>query len=183
MLIPLLITLGSILAVVIIVTYTFLLIGFLRGLPYVPSLKSAIEKMMIMAGDLNGKTVADLGSGDGRILIECARREVARVDGFEINPFLIWFSRKKVRESGVGDRIKVYYKNFWTVDLSAYDVVIIYGIGYIMKKLEEKLLKELRPGALVVSSGFQFPNWKPRSSQGGIYVYEFSGQGVPEKNS
>lgn len=43
-----------------------LLISVLRGAPYVPSAKEAIEEMLELANVKPGMKIADLGSGDGR---------------------------------------------------------------------------------------------------------------------
>ena len=40
-----------------------------------------------------------------------------------------------------------------------------------MKKLEEKLLRELPSGARVVSNEFIFNNWQPEKIEGNIRLY------------
>src|SRR5258708_6697282 len=63
--------------------------------------------------------MVDLGSGDGRLVIALAKQG-ARVDGFEINPFLVWWSRYQIKQAGLNNA-KIYFQSFWPADLSGYD--------------------------------------------------------------
>jgi len=157
--------------------FTFL--GFLAGLPYVPTKYKTLEKIIELAHVQPGEKVADLGSGDGRILIEFAKQGI-EAHGFEINPFLVWHSRKQIKVRQLQDKAFVHYKNFWKQDFSQYDIIVIYGIGYIMKKLEEKFAKELKPGARIISSAFEFPKWKATSSGNGLFMYDNPSENFPK---
>jgi hypothetical protein len=65
-----------------------------------------------------------------------------------------------------------FHKDFWKADLSQADVVAIYGLHPIMKDLGTKMMKELKPGSLVLSNVFAIPGWRPSSlSQDGVHVY------------
>ena len=46
--------------------------------PYVPTPQVVVDRMLDMAQLKSGETVIDLGSGDGRIMIEAARKYGAR---------------------------------------------------------------------------------------------------------
>ena len=52
-------------------------------------------------------------------------------------------------------------QDLWKTDglLQDVDVVAVYGLGPIMEPLGKKLRAELRPGSLVVSNEFTFPDW------------------------
>lgn len=65
----------------------------------------------------------------------------------------------------------VHWKNFWKENVSQFDVVIVYGISYMMKKLETKLQKELKSGSRVVSNYFIFSNWEPVQKEKHILLY------------
>jgi SAM-dependent methyltransferase len=169
----------SLIIVVGSILYVFMFLGFLAGLPYVPTKRRTLEKIVELAHAHTGEKVADLGSGDGRILIEFAKVGV-EAHGFEINPFLVWHSKKQIRMRELHDKAIVHYKNFWKQDFSSYDVIVIYGIGYIMKKLEEKLVKELKPGARVISIAFEFPKWKASFSGNGLFMYDNPGENLPK---
>jgi hypothetical protein len=72
---------------------------------------------------------------------------------------------------GLKNKAHIYNKSFWNVNLSSYDVVVIYGIDYIMERLEKKLLKELQPGTRIISNSFKFPNWDYLEKKNDIYLY------------
>jgi cyclopropane fatty-acyl-phospholipid synthase-like methyltransferase len=146
------------------------ILGVFKGAPFLPTTQAKVEQMILAAKILPGERLADIGSGDGRILIAAAKAG-AIAHGYEINPFLIWWSRIKIRQAGLSDRAFVHWKNFWLQDLSEYDIITVFGITNIMPDLEKKLQKELQPGARVICNIFPFPNW-PRSENKEVYLYK-----------
>ncbi len=137
------------------------------GAPYVKSQKEKVEIMMCLADLKPSDLVADLGSGDGFFTIEAARRG-AKAIGYEINPFLVWWSRHKIKSLGLAERAKICRKNFWSANLSGATVVMFYGITGMMGRLEKKLEKELRPGTRIISNGFSLPNWQEEKKRRGF---------------
>ena len=129
-----------------------------------------VRRIISAAKNIEGKRVADIGSGDGRIIIAFAKMR-AIADGFEINPVLVKLSQNKIKKFKLENSARIFKENFWKKDFGEYDVVTVFGVKNIMKKLEEKLQKELKPGAIVVSNYFTFPNWKPERIEKGITVY------------
>ncbi|OHB18682.1 MAG: hypothetical protein A2666_03065 [Parcubacteria group bacterium RIFCSPHIGHO2_01_FULL_47_10b] len=114
--------------------------------------------------------VADIGSGDGRFVIGAARLGAQAV-GYEINPFLVWISRLKIRFLRLQDLAQIRWANIWHVNFSGYTVVLLFGFPYMMKRLEKKLRYELPKGARVVSFAFTFPTWVPETAEKGVYLY------------
>ena len=143
----------------------------LWGAPYAPSDKGKIERMLAFVHVEKGERAVDIGSGDGRIVIELARRG-AIATGFERNPILVALSNWRIRRAGLKDRAHVYRRNFWKEDFSSFNVVTIFGITYIMPGLEKKLTKELRPGTRVAVNYFPFPHWKAKRTEKAVYYYE-----------
>lgn len=149
----------------------FILLPILRGAPFVPTRKERIEKALKLAGIKPGQKIVDLGSGDGRILLAAAKKG-AKARGFDINPLLVWATKRAIKKQGLRDLAVCQWKNFWWQDLSCFDIVFVYGLSHIMKGLGKKLQRELKPGAKVVSLIFQFPNWQPvLGDKDGIYIY------------
>ncbi len=140
------------------------------GVPYIASTDARARVILKLLGPVEGAKVADLGSGDGKLLAYLAEAG-AECEGFEINPILVWRSEQKLKKRGLAERARVYRKDFWREDLSSFDAVTIYGIGDIMGKLERKLQSELRPGARVVSNTYQFPTWEPVSQEDNVFLY------------
>lgn len=150
--------------------FVFYIIPLFVGASYEGSSREIVEKMIEFSEVKKGERVAELGSGDGRLVIEFAKRG-ARVEGFEINPFLVLLSRRKIKKEGLEKNAKIRWKSFWRVDLKEFDVVSVFQIGYVMPRLERKLKRELRKGARVVSNKWKFRNWKPgRNFEGGTGV-------------
>lgn len=149
----------------------FFLVVIVKGAPYIPTDKKKISTILDLAKVLNGQKVLDLGSGDGRLLIALARAG-ANCYGYEINPFLVWWSKYKIKKAGLENQAFIYKKDFWTADVSDFSLVVFFGSGNIMKKLEDKLQKELPIGAKVISNGFAFPNWPHIKKSGQLYLYQ-----------
>lgn len=166
-----LVSVTAILGFLLVLFLFFILFPIIRGAPFLPIKKQRIERAIKLLNLKPAQKVVDLGAGDGRILITCAKKG-ARAIGFEINPFLVWKANQNIKKQNLENLAKCYWKNFWWQDLSQFDIVFIYGISYIMKSLEKKLKKELKPGAKVVSFIFPFPNWQAEVEKDGIYIYE-----------
>mmetsp|Transcript_4824 Transcript_4824/g.7278 ORF Transcript_4824/g.7278 Transcript_4824/m.7278 type:complete len:92 (-) Transcript_4824:497-772(-) len=67
---------------------------------------------------------------------------------------------------------RFHMQDLWAVDLSKADVVAVYGLHPIMKRLGAKMKSELKPGAIVVSNVFTIPGWRPISaSQHRVHIY------------
>lgn len=154
------------------ITIFFLVLSFITGAPFVPSTRMTANAMAKIAHLGPGKTVYDLGSGDGRLLM-LAGSYGARAVGVEINPFLVLFTRLRAFFSPYRGRITVLWKDLWKTDLSAADVVFIYLLPWRMDELAAKLKRELKPGALVISNSFIFPDWKIAASDKAHHVYVF----------
>lgn len=152
----------------LIVLITFL--AMVWGAPYVPSRHATVERMMDLAEIRPGDKTVDLGSGDGRIVIAMAQRG-AEAHGYDNNPFLVFLARRRIRQAGLSKQAFIHWGNFWKVNYTPYDIVSVYAMPYIMKRLFRKLKRELRPGAKIISNAFAFPNEKPAKKEKGIYLY------------
>jgi len=108
-----------------------------------------------------GEVVYDLGCGDGRILIVAAQEFGARAVGVEIRDDLAKKAMEKVEELRLNDKIKVIHDNLFNVDISEADVVTLYLTTSANRKIKDKLERELKPGARVVSHEYEMPGWKP----------------------
>jgi protein-L-isoaspartate O-methyltransferase len=148
-------------------------LGFLvQGAPYVKSDDESAAQMIALVKGFRPKRVVDLGSGNGKLVILLARQGF-KVDGVELNPWLVWRSRRRIKRLGLQDKAAVKWGNFWRYDTSHYDTVTLYGIQHIMPRLERKLRAELPRGAHVVSNYFAFPNLEPVKQIDRARAYEF----------
>ena len=128
------------------------------GAPFVPSPTEKVKRMLKLANPKPGEILYDLGSGDGKILIEAVKKYGVRAIGVEINPVLVWLSRRKIKKLGLEDKIKVYQGNFFKKNFSDADIILTYLLQPTMKPLEKKLLSNLKPGTRLVSLAFTFDN-------------------------
>lgn len=140
------------------------------GAPYVPSSWKRLQVMLELAKVKEGQKAVDLGSGDGRIVMALAQQG-AEAHGYEINPDLVFKAKDNIQNAGMEQRAFIHHQNFWEIDLSSFDIVMVYGISSMMAPLEEKLKKELKVGAKVICNFFTFPNWTPDVKVGEVYLY------------
>jgi len=126
------------------------------GAPLVPSKPEVTRKMVELLKIKPGMTIYDLGSGDGRVLIELAKRNVC-ARGIEINPYAVVFSLARCLIVGVGKQVQVHWGNYWWTNLAQADGVIVYGLPQIMPRLARKFKAELKPKTRIVSNSFQIP--------------------------
>ena len=148
-----------------------LLLTFFFGPPFMPTPMSIIKELIQIANISKKDIVIDLGSGDGRMLIYAARQG-ATAKGWEINPFLILWTRLVVYRYRVGKRVKVYLQNYHKADLSDATVVFLYNLPPHMPKLEQKLQKDLQKGTTIISYKFTLPTLKlTATAKPGIFIY------------
>jgi protein-L-isoaspartate O-methyltransferase len=126
-----------------------------------PSPIEVVERMLQLASVTRDDVVFDLGSGDGRIVILAARRHGARGVGVEIDPELVWFSRRDARRNQVDHLVTFVNGDASTVDVSAATVVTLFLTRQANLLLRPKLLSQLRPGARVVSHWHDMGDWAP----------------------
>lgn len=158
-------------AFLILVVDGFVLWLVLIGAPYIPTKQAGLDKIMALCRDVKGRKALDIGSGDGRVVIALAKAG-AEAHGVEINPLLVWWSRAKIRRAGLEGRAFIHCQDLWRTDFSEFDVVTLFGITHIMKRLEKKLRKELKPGARVVSIAFRFPSWTVAEKNEMVFAYD-----------
>jgi len=143
-----------------------------QGAPYVPSSDQNVGDMIRAVESARPQPrIIDLGSGDGKLMLEFAKHGY-QVDGVELNPVLVWRARHRILRHNLAGKCRLFRANLWRFDTSDYDIVLLFAVRHIMSRLEAKLTKELRPGALVVSNHFAFPNLNPIRTVGNIKVYK-----------
>uniref|UniRef100_A0A3B4GUX1 ATP synthase subunit C lysine N-methyltransferase n=1 Tax=Pundamilia nyererei TaxID=303518 RepID=A0A3B4GUX1_9CICH len=141
-------------------------------LPFVPATTTQVENVLKALRARSG-TLVDIGSGDGRIVIAAAKHGF-RASGFELNPWLVWYSRYRAWREGVYRSTSFHISDLWKVSFAQYSNVVIFGVPQM--KLELKLASELPSTAKVVTCRFPFPTWIPESTAGEgidtVWVYD-----------
>jgi Methyltransferase domain len=131
------------------------------GGPYVPTPQTVVNAMLETAGVGPSDYVVDLGSGDGRIVLSGATRYKASGMGVDIDGELVDLANASAKRLGVADRVRFLQQDVLASDLSQATVLTLYLLPGMMESLRPKLLRELRPGARIVSHDFDFGEWKP----------------------
>src|SRR2546423_10441459 len=116
-----------------------------------------VERMLRMAEVHAGDSVIDLGSGDGRIIIEAAKRG-ARGLGVDLDPNLVKLASRKAEQAGVSDRARFEVRDIFDTDLSRASVVTMYLLPEFNAKLLPRLLA-LKPGTRIVSHDGGIGDW------------------------
>jgi len=133
--------------------------------PYVPTPQVVVDRMLDLAQVKAGETVIDLGSGDGRIMIEAATKYGARGFGVEIDPLLVKRSNENARRAGVADRVKFLQQDLFKTDFHEANVLTLYLLPDVNLALRPKILAELKAGARVVSHDYNMGDWRPDAEE------------------
>ncbi len=132
------------------------------GAGWEPTSRRKVSRMLELSGTGPTDIVYDLGSGDGRIVIEAAKSFGARAVGLEADPLRVLYSRAMISLMRLNGRAKVEWGNFFHVDLSEATIVTMFLTQGTNQRLKSKLLAELSPGARVVSYVWTFEGWTPK---------------------
>jgi hypothetical protein len=161
-------TIAIIIAVFSLVFLVFFPLG--RGAIYVASSPGQARLLADLSGAAPGERAADLGSGDGRIVIALARRG-AEAHGFEVNPILVLLARRNIRRAGLVGRAFIHWRSFWGADFSPFQVLTLFQGSSVMRRLEIKVKNELMPGARVISDCWGFPSLLAERVCGTAFCY------------
>jgi len=129
--------------------------------PYVATAKPIAKRMLELAKVDGDDVIYDLGSGDGRIVIQAARHYGARGVGIEIEGELVQKAREKARKAGVSHLVEFRQGDLFKADISEATVVTLYLLPSVNKRLRPKLFQQLDPGTRVVSHDFSMEDWTP----------------------
>jgi precorrin-6B methylase 2 len=152
------------------------------GAPWVPTSMSTVHKMLRLADLKPDELIYDLGCGDGRIIVTAALQYRARAVGLELDPLRFIWCQLIITLFGLRSRVQIIQGDFFEMDLSEADVVACYLLPDTNKKLEKKLLQELKPGTRVVSNTFLFPNIQQARKNGKARLYIFSPENTIQEN-
>jgi SAM-dependent methyltransferase len=150
--------------------------------PYEPTPPEVVRAMLDLADVRAGDVVYDLGCGDGRIVIEAAKRG-ARGVGIDIDPERIREARANARAAGVLDRVELREGDLFDADVGAATAVMLFLWPHVNLRLRPKLLAELRPGTRVVSHSHDMGDWKPEQTievgRARLYLWTIPARAAP----
>lgn len=141
--------------------------------PFVPTKSSKIRSILKIAGVKKGKIFYELGSGDGRIVIEAGKMG-SKAFGIEQSILRVWYSRFKTWKLAFlmeCKNIKFYHGNIFDRSYSDGDIIYIYLLQKAVDKLEVKLQDELKGGSVVITQTYHFKTWVPFKKTDDFYIY------------
>ncbi|MEW6690053.1 MAG: class I SAM-dependent methyltransferase [Pseudomonadota bacterium] len=127
--------------------------------PFVVSPDEVVDRMLRLAEPRRGERLIDLGSGDGRIVIEAARRYGARGLGVDLDRRLVELASENAKQAGVEALARFEVRDLFETDLRGASVVTMYLLPEVNRKLLPRLLEQLQPGARVVSHDYDMGPW------------------------
>jgi len=114
------------------------------GTPY-----DLVSIMLQMAHIKKSDQVYDLGCGDGRMLVLAAQKYGAHGVGYEIDPERVQAARENAERNKVAKLVEIIQGDIFTVDLSKVDVLPLYLLPEMNKKLIPQIEK-MKPGSRIV---------------------------------
>lgn len=126
--------------------------------PYVPSPPEVVDRMLRLAQPKAGELLVDLGSGDGRIVIEAAKQYRTRGLGVDIDARLVRLGQENARAAGVESLVRFEVRNFFEMDFRGVDIVSAYLLPEVNLALRPKLLA-LKPGTRIVTHDYHMGDW------------------------
>jgi SAM-dependent methyltransferase len=127
--------------------------------PFVSTPDAVVERMLYLAQPKPGERLVDLGSGDGRVVIEAARRYGVTGLGVEIDPSLVRLAQENARRAGVEALASFEARDLFETDLRGAGVVTLYLLPEVNRKLLPRFVDQLRPGARIVSHDYDLGPW------------------------
>lgn len=145
--------------------------------PWVPCFNKDLARIFKLAQFKTGEIFYDLGCGNGKTVVYAADRFKIKAIGVEF-ALPLYFACKIRQIAGRKNNVVFKWKNLFKENLANADVVYFFGVPDSIKlKLREKLERELKPGARVISYVFSVSDWipdiidKPTPDAASIYLY------------
>ncbi len=160
--------------VIIAIIFIFSIVwSTIKGAPWFPTRMEKVRKMLNLAAIQPGEVVYDLGCGDDRFIITAARKFGTQAVGIEVDFFLFLWCQFLITILRLRKKVIVIYRDFFKKNLSNADVVVCFLWPSTNKRLQEKLVKELKSTARIISNKFLFDDLPlvAEDSEEKIYVY------------
>lgn len=131
-----------------------------QPIPYVPTTPAVVDRMLELAQVKKGDVLYDLGSGDGRILIQAAKKYGVRGVGVDLDPERVAEARQNAKVAGVSHLVEFRAEDGTKTDISEATVVTLYMFKWFNNAVRPKLQK-LKPGSRIVAHDYDIDDWKP----------------------
>ena len=158
----------------------FVMFSFRDIVPFVPTPKRIIRRMIELADIKDNERIVDLGSGTGRIILLAAKKHKKNlITGIEksltlrlVSKFFLFFHPffKK--------RVQIINQDFFNLDLLPFEVIFCFLTPEGLRRLWPKFML-LKPGSRIISYMFPLENYQgfeesieEVTSKDTIYLYK-----------
>lgn len=124
---------------------------------FFPSSKKMIKVVINFADIKQNDVFYDLGSGDGRILVEAAKKGI-KVIGIEKNQLLNWFAKRKTKNF---KNVEIIQDDIFKQKISEASIIVAYLSQKVTERLQEKIEKEVKKGTRIILIDHEFIDWGP----------------------
>jgi SAM-dependent methyltransferase len=146
-----------VIAAVILLLFALAIVNFtifLDGVPYVPSKKKIVYRVLKIINPKPNSLFMDLGCGDGYVVRYAAEKFKVNGLGIDLNPILIVWANLLSLFTGLRRQARFKTQNVFRADISRANYIFVYLTPQILEKLAEKFQTEGAPGALIISNSF-----------------------------
>jgi len=124
---------------------------------FFPSSNKMIDVVIDFADIKKNDVFYDLGSGDGRILVEVAKKGI-KVVGIEKNRLLNRFARRNTKNF---KNVKIIQADLFKQKINDASVIVAYLSQKITERLQKKIEKEAKKGTRIILIDHEFLDWEP----------------------
>ena len=129
--------------------------------PYVPTPIEVVDRMLEFGTVKKADIVYDIGSGDGRVVIQAAKKYGAKGVGIEMDPPLVELARRNAKQEGVDHLVEFRQGDALIADVSGATVITLYMLPSFNERLKPVLERQLKLGTRVVVHDYPIEGWKP----------------------
>jgi len=118
--------------------------------PFLATPDSLIEPLLDAAGVTADDVLVDIGCGDGRIVVEAARRRGCRAVGAERSAHLAAEAERRAAEFGVSDRVEIICGDGLDLDLTDATVAVMFLPVGIARRVVPQVIGMMSAGSRVL---------------------------------
>ena len=148
------------------------IMGVPFGAPYLPTLKQRVTDGLDLLDLEEGQTMLELGCGDGRLLLEAAKRGIYGI-GYELNPVLVVYG--KLKSWRYRRYVTIHWGNYWNKEWPPSDGMYVFLLQPFMSRLNEEVQKyaDGKPYR-VVSFAYVINEKKHKKELNGMRLYLYN---------